>query len=193
MESSVRAGLRGGHPTAWKFRQWSAPERDGLRRLRWASSLGEFHRGPKETDLVIPELFEEQVAIVNNLTDQGENDMVRVYFGNQAVRASLFMRAYNDTLVESDTLSTATNEVSGTGYAALTYTRNTDWSVTGSVATGATKVWTAGGAWTPMTFVALATVGTGTGGLMINYVPLSATRTLAASETLDVTPTVTAT
>lgn len=142
---------------------------------------------------MIPELFAEQPALLNNLTDQGEADIASVYFRNQAVRASLFLRAYNDTLLENETLSTAQNEVTGTGYAALTYTRNTDWSGSGSVANGATKVWTAGGAWTPMTHVALATVGTGTAGLMINYVALSATRTLALSETLDVTPSVTVT
>ena len=194
MTTTEKLGLRHGHPTAWKFRQWSAPESDGLRRLTWANGMGEIARGPKENDLIIPKLHAEQPFVLNNLTDTGEQDFASVYFDSQAVRASLFVRGYNDTPVESDTLSTLTGEVTGTDYTGLTYTRDTDWTATGGVATGATKTWTAGsGGWTAMTHVVLATVISGTSGITVAFVALSATRTLAAAETLDITPTVTIT
>lgn len=194
MAVQEKMGLRHGHPTAWKFRHWSAPDdRDGLRRLTWANGIGDLKRGPKENDLIIPELFMGQPFQLNNLTNEGEQDFADVYFDDQAVRANLYIRGYNDTPLETDTLSTLTGEVTGTGYAALDYTRGTDWTAASGVATGATKTWTAGGAWTAMTNVVIATVASGTAGLTIAYVALSATRTLANGETLDITPTVTVT
>jgi hypothetical protein len=194
MAVQEKMGLRHGHPTAWKFRQWTRPDdRDGLRRLAWANGFGEFKRGPKETDLVIPELFGAQPFVLNNLTNEGEQDFADVYFDDQAVRSNLYVRGYNDTPVETDSLSDLTGEVTGTGYAALDYVRGTDWTAAAGAATGVTKTWTAGGAWTAMTHVVVATVASGTSGLTISYVALSATRTLANGETLDVTPTVTIT
>lgn len=195
METQQKIGLRGGHPTAWKFRHWSAPEtKTGLRRLMWMPHHGPLKRGPLESDTAVASLFEAEPFTLNNLADEGESDIIDVYFEDQAVRATLYIRGYNDTIVETDTLATITGEVSGTGYAALTYTRGTDWTHTNSVATGATKTWTAGaGGWTAMTYINIGTVASGTAGLHIAYVALSATRTLAASETLDITPTVTAT
>ena len=186
----------GFHPTAWKFRHCSAPDGDGVRRLKWMSGLGpnghDFgDRGPLETDPVFARLFDEANPLFNNLCDEGEADFVDVYFDTQAVRSALYIRGYNDTLIEAETQATAQNEQSGSGYSALTYTRNTDWTASGSVATGATKTWTATGAWIAMTDIMLATTATGTAGLAIAYVALSATRTLANTETLDVTPTVT--
>lgn len=190
-----RLGLRGGHPTAWKFRHWSAPdERKGQRRLKWSSMQDDYGLyGPYESDPIIGRLFEDQPFHVNNLANEGESDIVDVYFQDQAVRSALYIRGYNDTILETDTLSTVTGEVTGTGYAALTYTRGTDWTHAGSVVTGATKTWTAGGTWTAMTHIGIGTVASGTSGLLIAYAALSATRTLANTETLDVTPVVTAT
>lgn len=177
--------------TAWQFAQYR-PDPDGVRRLISAEGLGDF-RGPREDDPAIIEVRANIPLILNNLTDEGENDLVEVYFDDTAVRSALYARFYNDTAVETDTLTTITNEMSGNGYGALTYTRGTDWTVSGgSAAVGATKTLTAsGGSIGPFTDMLLATVSTGTAGLAIAYVALSTSRTLADTETLDVTPTVT--
>lgn len=178
--------------TAWKFTQWAPDARTGIRRLKWADGIGEI-RGPLETDRTAVEgIYTDMAWNLNNLTDEGESDLADVYFDDTAVRANTYARFYNDTLIEAETLSTAQNEMSGNGYGALTYARGTDWTVSGSVATGATKTLTAsGGSIGPFTDMGLATVATGTSGLLIAYVALSQSRTLADGESLDVTPTVT--
>ena len=201
MDTIQKHGLRYGHPTAWKFRHWGAPETgtNGPKRLQWHSGFGdsgqEFGvKGPLSTDSIIAEMWNDAAATLNNLGDEGEIDMLAVYFDAQAVRANLYVRGYNDTVIESDTQATITGEVSGTGYTALDYVRNTDWTPSTNTVVGAEKTWTAGaGGWTAMTDITLNTTASGTAGLLIAYVALSATRTLAASETLDLTPTVTMT
>ena len=138
------------------------------------------------------EVARSQLWTGNALADEGEGDILDVYFDVQAVRTSLFLRLYNDTPLETDTLATLTGEVTGTGYGAITLTRGTDWSApaldAGDMQTiTPTKTFTAGGAWTAATQLVLATVGTGTAGLHIAWAALSATRTLASADTLDVT------
>lgn len=200
MDTIQKHGLRYGHPTAWKFRHWSAPETgtNGLVRLQWHSGFGEhgqeFDKGPLKTDSIVAKMWNDAKALLNNLADEGEVDMLAVYFDAQAVRPNLYVRGYNDTVLESDTQSDLSSEVSGTGYAALDYVRNTDWTPSGSTVVGAEKTWTAGaGGWSAMTDITLNTTSSGTAGELIAYVALSATRTLADGETLDLTPTVTMT
>jgi len=201
MDTIQKHGLRYGHPTAWKFRHWNAPETgtNGPKRLQWHSGFGlagwEFgEKGPLSTDAIIAEMWNDSQTLLNNLADEGEIDMLAVYFDAQAVRANLYVRGYNDTIVESDTQASSASEVSGTGYAALDYVRNTDWTPSTNTVVGAEKTWTAGaGGWTAMTDVTISTTATGTAGKQIAFVALSATRTLADGETLDLTPTVTMT
>ena len=128
----------------------------------------------------------------NALADEGEADILEVYFRAQAKRSNLYGRLFNDTPTETDTLATLTGEVTGTGYAAVSWAvGNTDFGATaldsGDMRTlSTTKTFTAGGAWSAATNLVLATVATGTSGLHIAWVALSATRTLATSDTLDV-------
>lgn len=174
---------------------------DGRRCLIWAS---DGPRGGEEFALgEIPvgspahlEVRRSQLWTPNNLADEGKLDMLDVYFDTQAVRANTYGRLYNDTPVDTDGLSDLSGEVSGTGYAALTFARGTDWgapSINGSgngEVVGVEKTYTAGGAWSAATYFVLATVASGTSGLLVAYAALSTTRTLADTDTLDVTPTV---
>lgn len=178
--------------TKAKFRHYAG---DGS--LLWASDgrkpgetfgPGDVLRGSK-AEL---EIIRSQLWTPNALADEGEIDILDVYFEDQAVRATLSGRLYNDTPIETDTLATLTGEVTGTGYAAVTFTRGTDWSAPALDAgdgktTSVVKTFTAGGAWTVATSLVLATVATGTAGLFIAWIMLSVSRTLANTETLDVT------
>jgi hypothetical protein len=184
----------------YKF-QHTRVDPDGRRCLIWASD------GPGRGEVfalgVVPvgspahlEVRRSQLWTPNNLADEGKLDMLDVYFEDQAVRASVFGRLYNDTPVDTDGLADLTGEVSGTGYGALEWTRGTDWgapSINGSgngEVVGVEKTYTAGGSWSAATHFVLATVGSGTSGLLIAYAALAATRTLVDTDTLDVIPTV---
>lgn len=189
------------HPTQWKFRHYGG---DG--NLLWASGLDDMegnegnplakqriHKG----SLADLDVINDQGWNENTLADEGEGDMLDVYFDAQAVRTTLYGRLWNDTPAETDTLALLANEVSGTGYAAVSFARGTDWGAPAldggdMMTTSTTKTFTAGGTWTSATYITLDTTaaGTGTAGLLILYVALSATRTLANTETLDVSFTV---
>lgn len=179
-------GLRG--HTAYKFRHWTL-DPDGERVLDWANGID--LRGDRivKGSAAELEVIEAQELILNALADEGEIDILDVYFEDQAVRTSTYLRLYNDTPAEADTLATLTGEVSGTGYAGITVTRGTDWS-TPAAATGtttSTKTFTAGGTWTAATQLVLATVASGTAGLFLAWAALSQSRTLGNGDTLDVT------
>lgn len=182
--------------THWKFRQWSPPVEGkfGKRKLVWHSGLPyEIENGPLEGDPAIDRLFEEASWWSNNLTDEGESDFIDVYFNDQAVRSTLYIRGFNYSINETSTLTTISSEETGSGYAALSYTRGTDWTHNNSQANGTTKSWTATGTWNGIRSLAIATVSTGTAGLLIAYVNLNSVRVLAVGESLDITPTVTMT
>lgn len=180
--------------TKQKFRH-AALMPDGHKYVVWASGDGS-DEGEFFADDEIRvgsarhlELVRDQLWKPNFLADEGEIDLLDVYFEDQAVRASLFLRLYNDTVVESDTLATLVNETSGTGYGAITVTRGTDWTAPGAGGTGtdmSTKQFAATGTWTDATFLVLATVGTGTSGLLIAANALSTTRQLEDGDTLDI-------
>jgi hypothetical protein len=177
--------------TQYKFRHY----RQGS--LIWASDgprLGEefpvglIHKGSK-ADI---EVRRSQLWTPNALADEGEKDILDVYLDDVAVRASLFLRLYNDTPAETDTLATLTGEVTGTGYGAITLTRGTDWSDpaldSGDMqSVTPTKTFTAGGAWSAATQLVLASVASGTAGLFIAWAALSQSRTLGSGDTMDVT------
>lgn len=176
------------HPTQYRFRHYR-PDVG----LIWASDgdeSREFDGIPIGSKHEL-RIKRESLWTPNALADEGEKDILDVYFDDVAVRTSLFLRLYNDTPVETDTLATLVNETSGTGYGPITVTRGTDWTDpaldAGDMQTVmSTKQFAATGAWTAATHLVLATVGTGTGGLLIAYVALAATRTLANGDTLDI-------
>lgn len=182
--------------TKYKFRHYT-PHPDGIGDvLVWASDgpgrCEEFGLdGPLKGSLGDLDVIQSQLWTPNALADEGEKDILDVYFDDVAVRSNLYGRLYNDTPVETDTLSTLTNEVSGTGYAAVTFARGTDWSDptldSGDMqTTSTTKTFTASGTWSAATYIILSTVASGTSGLLIAYSALSATRTLGNGDSLDV-------
>lgn len=138
------------------------------------------------------DIQQSQLWTPNALADEGEKDILDVYFDDVAVRATLYLSLWNDTPAETDTMATLVNEVTGTGYARIALTRGTDWSDpaldAGDMQTiTPTKTFTAGGAWTAATQLVLDTAASGTAGLFLAWAALSATRTLANGDTLDVT------
>jgi hypothetical protein len=182
--------------TKYKFRHYR-PTPDGDMSLIWASdgkgrseerALGEVPAG-SPADL---EIVHSQLWTPNALADEGEKDILDVYFDDVAVRTNTYFRLFNDTPLETDTLATLTGEVTGTGYAGIAVARGTDWSdptldAGDMQTTTTTKQFSAGGTWTDATQLVLATVGSGTAGLFLAWAALSTTRTLTNGDTLDVT------
>jgi hypothetical protein len=151
--------------------------------------IGVFHVIHRASDGAI--LHEEDAP--NNLADEGEQAFLDCVLRATSCPTTFFLRLYNDTPVETDTLSTLTGEPSTNGYAAQELTRNsTGWPTlaldSGDYqATAATKTFTAtGGSWGPVTYLALATSSNNSGKL-ISYAALSTSRTLANGESLQVT------
>lgn len=179
-------------PTNYTFRHYRKGA-DGEDYLIWGSTIGELaigdvRRGSRqEVDAI-----EHQLWLPNNLVDEGEEDMLDVYLRNGTAPTNFFLRLYNDTPVDTDTLATLTGEVVGTGYPGThTIARSAvgwpthaidggDWKTTSLLI-----LWVAAGTWTTATHSVLATVTTGTAGLLIAYRALGAARNLIATDTLD--------
>jgi hypothetical protein len=167
---------------------------DGRPFLVWGNGIGDVLI-PRGTPLEV-EALADRGWQSNDLADEGEQDILAVYFRTQAKRSNLYGRLFNDTPVETDTLATLTGEVTGTGYAALTWPVSDTGFPTLALdagdakVTSSTQTFTAGGAWSAATTLVLATVATGTAGLHVAWSPLSSTRTLAISDTLDVSVSV---
>ncbi len=177
--------------TQFRFRHYR-PDEAGDDFLIWASEFGEIPLGEVPMgggdDLAI---IRKQLWTANALADEGEGDILDVYFNNQAVRASLFLRLYDDTPVETDTLATLVNEVAEGGYGAITVTRDTDWTEpaldAGDMQTSMSqKTFNATATWDPAVSMVLATVATGTSGLHIAWVVLSTTRNLTNGDSMNV-------
>jgi hypothetical protein len=129
----------------------------------------------------------------NALADEGEANILDVYFRNQNAPAQFYLRLYNTTPTETSTLSSLTGEPSGNGYAAQLVERSTvgwptlaldagDYQLTSKEVTFSAS----GGSWGPVTYCVLATTSDNTGKL-ISFVALSQSRTLQAGESLKVT------
>lgn len=185
--------MSGFHPTQYQFAHHRMI--DGEKHLIWGNGIGEIEpilAGTKEYF----EALADRPWQPNALADEGEADMINVYFRTQAKRAQLYGRLFNATPTETSTLAGLSGEVTGTGYGAVTFTNaDANWSApslnSGDMqSTSNVYTFTAGGAWTAATYLVLATVSTGTSGLLIIYSALSATRTLANTDTLDVSATV---
>jgi len=128
----------------------------------------------------------------NALADQGEQNMLDQYFRGQNAPTGFFIRLFNDTPAETDTLANLTGEPSGNGYAPQAVARSAvgfptlaldegDYQIT-----SATVTFTAnGGSIGPVTHAVLATSSDNTG-LHIAFVALSQSRTMADGESLDV-------
>jgi hypothetical protein len=130
--------------------------------------------------------------VPNQLVDGGEQSMLDVFY-RAGTAPTFHFSLWNDTPVDTDTIATLVSEVTGTGYARISVARNsTDFPTLALDAgdyrvTSIQKTFTAGGAWTAATALALISPLTGTAGTFYAWAPLSQTRTLATSDTLNVT------
>lgn len=131
----------------------------------------------------------------NSLVDEGEESMLESFFRNVSAYtpAGFYVRLCNDTLLETDTLSTILNEPAGTyGYTAQTLERSTtgfpvkelsagDWRIASKEITFTA----AGGDIGPVTTAYLATTSDNTGKL-IAFVDLAMTRTILSGDSMVV-------
>ena len=129
----------------------------------------------------------------NGLADEGESIFLDCVLRATNCPTTFYLRLFNDTPGETDTLADLTGEPSTNGYTKQQLTRDaTGWPTlaldTGDYqATSATKTFAAsGGSWGPVTYCVLATSSDNTGKL-VSYVALSQSRTLADGESLQVT------
>lgn len=134
-----------------------------------------------------------QETTENGLADEGEQLFLDCVLRATSCPTTFFLRLYNDTPTETDTLSTLTGEPSTNGYAAQELTRNSSGWPTLALdsgdyqATSATVTFSAsGGSWGPVTYAVLATTSNNTGRL-VSFTALSTSRTLASGESLQVT------
>ena len=181
--------------TTYQFAHYRFVEGD--RCLIWGNGLG---------DVCIPvgsaahrEALASRRWLDNNLTNEGEEEVLNTYFRTMAKKSNLYGRLYDVAApppADAATLAALGTEVTGTGYAAVTWPVSDAGFPTSALDSGAWKVtssvqtFTATGAWTAADYLALATVATTTTGKLVAWVALSATRTLAASDTLDVSVSV---
>jgi len=135
----------------------------------------------------------EELDRTNSLADEGEYMFLDVTLRAGTPPSTFYLRLFNDTPVDTDTLGSITGEASGNGYTAQEITRNTTGWPTLALDSGdmqvtsTTETFTAsGGSWGPVTYCVLATTTDGTG-KFVSYVALSQSRTLANGESLQVT------
>jgi len=156
-------------------------------RVIWASGIGELDLNDDEWALEAPY----QPWYHNYLADGGEQSILDVYF-RDGTEPSLYIALLAADPGETGTLVSMT-ENTGTGYARIQLNRNTTDFPTLALDSGdykvtsASKVFTAGGAWSACTHLAIVTAATGTSGVLILVNALGATRSLINTDTLTVT------
>jgi hypothetical protein len=169
---------------------------DAAGRLVWVPGMGdtEDRRGPLPGDPAYTALLA-QGWVLNSLADSGEQLMLDATW-RQGTRPTtgIFGALFNDTPVDTDTIGTLTGEPAGNGYARLTWANNsTDFPTLALDSgdyklTGVQKTYTAsGGTIGPVTYLCFVSTSSGAGSLYA-YMPLAATRTLLAGDSLNVTP-----
>lgn len=129
----------------------------------------------------------------NALADEGEQWILDTFLRGATAPTTFYLRLWNDTPAETDTIATLTGEPSGYGYSAKEVERsNTGWPTlaldSGDYqATSKTVTWTAsGGTIGPVTYITLTT-SSDSSGKLISYAALSTTRTLASGDSLQAT------
>ncbi len=181
----------GFHPTEWAYQHRTAEGQ-----VIWLSGIGDvdLEAGSREH----AQALAEQPFTLNALADEGEQDMLSVYFRGGTAPTNFYIGLLNSTPTDTTTLATMTGEPSGNGYARSLVERNsTGWPTlalnSGDYrAVSSTETFTAsGGTIGPVTYAFLTTVVSGTSGLFLVYNALSTSRTLASGESLDVTMRIT--
>lgn len=173
------------HPTQWQFRH-----RRG-NKVIWASGIGDVDVAlhTKEYE----ELLREQPFTPNELVNQGEEHILDVYFRGATGPTQFYIGLCNDTLVDTDTLATLTGEPAGNGYARVNQLieRSATGFPTLALDSGdfrtvtSTETITSTGTIGPVNTAFLATTSDNTGRL-IAWASLSTARTLANTDSLDV-------
>ena len=188
------------HPTQYKFRHWTKDPESGLDRLLWASDGPDRSIEISPTEILLRgsererELIGDQGWSPNALANEGEVDILDVYFDAQAVRTNLYFGLVTAAPSETTTEATMSELTPATfNYNRIAVVRGTDWGVpthaAGTLST--TKQFAAtGGAWAAATDLTLSTSASGTAGLFIAWSALSQSRTLGDGDTLDVSMTV---
>lgn len=151
------------HPTVWKFSHFRRGE------LLWESDWQE-----------------------NFLTDEGEQDMLEVYFRAGSAPTNFYMGLINDSgIAETDTLATMAGEPSGSGYSRQLTTFGATALNSGDYQTvGTQETFTAsGGTIGPVDHAFITDVASGTAGQLLVVSPLAATRTLLDGDSLLATVT----
>lgn len=136
----------------------------------------------------------------NAISREGRRLTLLVMFRGTDEPATFFLRMYNDTPVDTDSLADLTNEASGNGYAPTEITRDgSGWPLEENVSslvrrlTSEEITFTAtGGSWGPVTNVVLATT-TDDSGWLVGWAALGASRTLKDGENLKITYAITLT
>lgn len=130
----------------------------------------------------------------NALADEGESIFLDCTLRATSCPTTFYLRLFNDTPAETDTLADLTGEPAGTyAYAAQEMPRTSGGWPTLALdsgdfqATSSTETFSAtGGSWGPVTYAVLATTSDNAGKL-VSYTALSTSRTLASGESLQVT------
>ncbi|MFH2012585.1 MAG: hypothetical protein ABIJ37_07805 [Pseudomonadota bacterium] len=131
----------------------------------------------------------------NFLADEGEEAFLDVFLRSGSAPSGFYIRLFNDTPTETDTLSDLTGEPSGNGYTAQAVARDATaagWPTLALdsgdyMATSKTVEFIAsGGSIGPVTYGVLAT-STDSSGILVAAVALSTSRTMADGEKLQVT------
>lgn len=154
-----------------------------------ASWQGEFHLTAYDSEG--KEIWSEVAP--NSLADEGEQMLLDVALRGGTAPTQYFLRLFNDTPIETDTLAALTGQPSTNGYAAQLVERSAVGWPTLALDSGDFQAvskevtFTAsGGSWGPVSHCVLATSSDNTGKL-ISFAALSQARTLAAGETLRIT------
>lgn len=124
--------------------------------------------------------------------DEGENRVVDILFGSQAVDSTLYLGIYTDASEPAETDGLAEiNEPSGNGYARITLSRGT-WSITNDYASYAQQTFTAsGGNWGNCYGYFIATSSDGSGKLLCVEDFSDGPYNITDGDSIKVTPKVT--
>jgi len=186
-------------PTQYKFRHYR-PDPDGQGDVLLYASNGkdtlldadgendQIFRGSKQE----LEVINDALWTPNALADEGEIDILNVYFDIQAVRTNFYLGLTTTLPVEADTLATIDEHTVTLGYSRKVVARGSAWTAptAGGGTTSDTVTWTSSGTWTAVTDLFLTTVASGTTEEFVAWASLSATRSLLNLDTLDADMTV---
>lgn len=101
------------------------------------------------------------------LVDEGENRVLNILFGAQAVDATLYLGLYTNTTEPAESANLAAiTEPSGNGYARIALSRGANWTISADLATYLEQTFTATGSWGNVYGYFIATSSDGSGKLL---------------------------